>query len=175
MNGTVKWFSKEKGYGFIYVSDAKEYFFHVSKLKGIKLPNNGDLVSFTLSKDKKNKLVAVNVVITKTITQKTTLPYYSKTASQPYNGKAVYYSNSRGIFWSAIILGGIGAYYGGVIVGVIVGVTSAQIVKFFWKEDEITSQCIRCGGTGQVTAIVDGKIGFQCQKCKKYWSKKDDY
>ena len=39
------------------------------------------------------------------------------------------------------------------------------------KKVEITSLCLRCGGTGQVTSEVDGRIGFQCQRCKKFWSK----
>ena len=47
MRGKVKWFSTEKGYGFIVGADGGEYFFSVSDIKGADLPNNGDNVEFT--------------------------------------------------------------------------------------------------------------------------------
>ncbi|MAG20426.1 hypothetical protein CL618_03265 [archaeon] len=45
MEGTVKWFSRDKGYGFIEGEDGKDYFVHNSALDGTFL-REGDKVSF---------------------------------------------------------------------------------------------------------------------------------
>ncbi|NLY13403.1 MAG: cold shock domain-containing protein [Gammaproteobacteria bacterium] len=63
MDGTVKWFSKEKGFGFIVGSDDIERFFGVRDIKGVDLPNNGDLVEFD-SVDGKKGPKAINITIT---------------------------------------------------------------------------------------------------------------
>jgi cold shock CspA family protein len=46
VDGRVKWFSNEKGYGFIVAQDGVELYFHVQDIKGLTLPQNGDAVSF---------------------------------------------------------------------------------------------------------------------------------
>jgi cold shock CspA family protein len=46
MQGTVKWFSEEKGYGFIVSDSGEEHYFNVKSIKGASLPSNGDLVMF---------------------------------------------------------------------------------------------------------------------------------
>ena len=49
MEGTVKWFSNDKGYGFILVADmANDLFFHVSEYKSEEVIQNGDKVSFEI-------------------------------------------------------------------------------------------------------------------------------
>lgn len=53
-------------------------------------------------------------------------------------------------------------------------------IKWFSKEKvecryEITSTCLRCGGTGHVTARSNNKIGFQCKDCKSFWKERDKY
>jgi cold shock CspA family protein len=60
--GTVKWFSKEKGYGFITIEENKDVYFNVKDIVGAKLPNNGDTVSLETKNGKKG-LYAVNVRI----------------------------------------------------------------------------------------------------------------
>jgi cold shock CspA family protein/DNA-directed RNA polymerase subunit RPC12/RpoP len=62
VQGKVKWFSSEKGYGFITVDNDEDFYFHVSNICGSSLPNNGDLVSFEPKTGKKG-LKAQNVVI----------------------------------------------------------------------------------------------------------------
>lgn len=66
MEGQVKWFSKEKGFGFIVDNDGVEYFFGVRDIKGVHLPNNGALVVFDSAEGSKG-LKAVNVVISTNI------------------------------------------------------------------------------------------------------------
>lgn len=63
MQGTVKFFDKVKGWGFI-TSDSKDYFVHYSNLqmKGHKELNTNDIVDFEVSNpDEKGRIQAVNV------------------------------------------------------------------------------------------------------------------
>lgn len=50
INGKVKWFNNEKGYGFIEYNDLEDIFVHYSAIKkeGYKTLKEGDLVSFKL-------------------------------------------------------------------------------------------------------------------------------
>jgi len=61
-NGTVKWFSKTKGYGFIEQEDGTDVFVHHSGINatGFKTLNEGDHVSFNVEQGKKGPS-AVNV------------------------------------------------------------------------------------------------------------------
>ncbi|MDD2269271.1 MAG: cold-shock protein [Eubacteriales bacterium] len=65
-NGTVKWFNKEKGYGFISNDNGGEdVFVHFSSINidGYKLLTEGQKVTFDTEVDPRNqnKLRAVNV------------------------------------------------------------------------------------------------------------------
>lgn len=48
MNGTVKWFSAEKGYGFITTEDGEDIFAHFSQIQkeGFKTLEEGQSVTF---------------------------------------------------------------------------------------------------------------------------------
>lgn len=63
MNGLVKWFNDEKGFGFI-ASEGKDYFVHFKEIKaeGFKSLKQGEHVSFKPSMTPRG-LVATNVVI----------------------------------------------------------------------------------------------------------------
>jgi CspA family cold shock protein len=67
MRGTVKWFSSEKGYGFITKEDGGEdVFVHFSGIAGTgyKSLQEGQQVTFDIETDtKNNKPTAVNVLI----------------------------------------------------------------------------------------------------------------
>ena len=63
MKGTVKWFNKKKGYGFIIGEDNKEYFVHYSSIicDGFKTLTDGASVRFDVA-DKDGRTQAVSVV-----------------------------------------------------------------------------------------------------------------
>lgn len=50
MQGTVKWFNAQKGYGFIADSENKEHFIHHSSIVmgGFRHLNEDDIVNFEL-------------------------------------------------------------------------------------------------------------------------------
>ena len=51
MQGTVKWFNNEKGYGFIERPDGDDVFVHYSSIQneGFKSLNEGDIVEFDIT------------------------------------------------------------------------------------------------------------------------------
>ncbi|MGA1794970.1 MAG: cold-shock protein [bacterium] len=61
-NGTVKWFSESKGYGFIQRSNGEDIFVHFTGINGdgYKTLDEGDQVTFEVQNGKKG-LQAVNV------------------------------------------------------------------------------------------------------------------
>ena len=62
MNGRVKWFNNEKGYGFIDHTSGEDIFVHYSAIKqdGYKTLSEGQVVSFDLIETPKG-LQAINV------------------------------------------------------------------------------------------------------------------
>lgn len=63
MEGQVKWFSEQKGYGFIIGEDGIERFFGIRDIAGVELPHNEDTVSFEPAEGEKGPKAA-NVSIT---------------------------------------------------------------------------------------------------------------
>jgi cold shock protein len=53
--GTVKWFSGDKGYGFITQEDGPDLFVHYSEIQstGFRTLNEGDKVEFEITQGKK--------------------------------------------------------------------------------------------------------------------------
>jgi CspA family cold shock protein len=64
MNGTVKWFNKEKGYGFITGEDGKDVFAHFSQINstGYKSLEEGQEVTFEVAQGQKG-LQAENITV----------------------------------------------------------------------------------------------------------------
>lgn len=63
LTGRVKWFSQEKGYGFIRQADGPDVFVHHSAIQmhGFRTLNEGEMVEFDLIEEPKG-LKAANVV-----------------------------------------------------------------------------------------------------------------
>ncbi|NBI07125.1 cold-shock protein [Senegalia massiliensis] len=63
MNGTVKWFNAEKGFGFITGEDGKDIFAHFSQIQkdGFKTLEEGQEVEFDVVEGQKG-LQAENIV-----------------------------------------------------------------------------------------------------------------
>lgn len=55
INGTVKWFNSEKGYGFITGEDGKDVFVHFSQIQkeGYKTLQEGEAVSYEVTEGAK--------------------------------------------------------------------------------------------------------------------------
>ena len=64
MNGTVKWFNGEKGFGFITGEDANDVFAHFSQIQkdGYKTLEEGQKVSYEVFKGPKGPQ-AENIVV----------------------------------------------------------------------------------------------------------------
>lgn len=62
--GTVKWFSEQKGFGFIAQENGPDVFVHHSAINasGFRTLNEGDRVSFEIEKGQKGPS-AVNVTV----------------------------------------------------------------------------------------------------------------
>ena len=65
MNGTVKWFNAEKGFGFITAEDGKDVFAHFSQINsdGYKTLNENQKVTFNLEQGQKGPQAA-NIIVT---------------------------------------------------------------------------------------------------------------
>ena len=63
MNGKVKWFNSEKGYGFITTEDGEDLFAHFSQIQkdGFKSLEEGEAVSFDVVEGQKGPQAA-NIV-----------------------------------------------------------------------------------------------------------------
>ncbi len=63
-NGTVKWFSDKKGYGFIEQEDGPDVFVHQSEIKGagFRTLKEGERVRFDIEQGEKGP-AAVNVTV----------------------------------------------------------------------------------------------------------------
>ena len=66
MKGTVKWFNKEKGFGFITGEDGKDVFAHFSQIQkeGFKVLFEGQEVEFEITEGQKGPQ-ASNIVVIK--------------------------------------------------------------------------------------------------------------
>jgi len=64
VNGTVKWFSARKGYGFITDEEGVDYFAHFSQIRqeGFKKLTAGQMVTFEIGDDGNGRSLAVDII-----------------------------------------------------------------------------------------------------------------
>lgn len=64
LKGTVKWFNKEKGFGFITCENGSDYFVHFSEInaEGFRVLEEGQKVSFKAEIADKGS-IAKNIII----------------------------------------------------------------------------------------------------------------
>lgn len=62
--GTVKWFSAEKGYGFVTDTEGVDYFVHFSEIRmdGFRKLSSGQMVVFAAGEDERGRTLARDVV-----------------------------------------------------------------------------------------------------------------
>lgn len=65
VQGTVKWFNADKGYGFIEQEEGDDLFVHYSEIQGsgYKSLNDGDRVEFEITMGRKGKQASAVSVI----------------------------------------------------------------------------------------------------------------
>lgn len=65
MQGTVKWFNKKRGFGFITGENGEDYFVHYSSIEvdGYKALKMGQVVSFEPSTDAEGRTTAIHVEV----------------------------------------------------------------------------------------------------------------
>ncbi|MGW8389818.1 cold-shock protein [Pseudoduganella sp. HUAS MS19] len=164
MNGTIKYFNANRGFGFIVVPGESDIFFHISALNGDDTPNTGDLASFKIGTGKDGRKSAIDVKITARKSVRPNSPYYGKPTFRAVAAETPVAQTLTG----AGIFGAIGLLIGGPIGGVL-GAGVGSILAENKKQEEITSPCIKCGGVGSTTATVGTQTGFQCKNCHHFW------
>ncbi len=65
IQGKVKWFNSDKGYGFITHSSGPDLFVHYSEIqsRGFRTLNEGDTVEFEITEGKKGKQASGVIVV----------------------------------------------------------------------------------------------------------------
>ncbi len=158
MNGQIKWFSNEKGYGFIVPEFGSEsLFFHISEYRSNEPIQIWDAVSYELGMGRNGKKSAKNVQFVSRGILSNNKPYYAKKTTT--QDKEIY-----GAIGGAVLGAAAGPL--GLFLGALIGAA-------YGSPQEITSTCLRCNGIGHVTAIDENFIGFQCKNCKAFWRKRN--
>jgi len=188
--GHIKWFSKDKGYGFIQVLEHPDYFFHVTQVQGNRIPSPSDAVTFLPGKRADGLPQALEIIFVPAFAPKrdpkmrSERPYFGKQTFK-YRENESYLTVPQGIATFAFIGFVIGYFaFDGWILRIIITITFGVLGRYaalsqkdgpYIKGEEITSTCLKCGGIGQVTARVGGQIGFQCPDCKSFWKKREKH
>ena len=197
MEGRVKFFNSERGYGFIGTEYSGDFFFHVSQFRGMDIPEVGQYVRFEQQAPKKpgGRPSAVNIQVVQRMSSKPEGPLTSTTKPErTYTGQysqcnacgskieaykvvgdRAFYRCTCGKRWSGRAYLGRHvpegrAVVGGAIAGAVVGGPLGAVVgSVLGMFVGKTSKCMKCGGTGKPTGSRGNKTMFQCKNCKSTW------
>jgi len=62
MQGSIKFYNDQKGFGFVVTESGEDLFFHISQCdEAYEMPAEGDVVSYELGEGRDGRPVAVNV------------------------------------------------------------------------------------------------------------------
>lgn len=126
---------------------------------------SGDKVRFDVGIGKQNKEAAKNVYfVARGNPIENQIPYYGKPTSKKEFGPKNTGSTLAGIAVGTLLFGPFGGLIGGALLSGGFENTPGK---------KITSSCLKCGGTGNVTNIDENFIGFQCENCKSFWKKRN--
>lgn len=166
--GTVKRVFNEEGYGVISVPSRPDVHFKLADTYKNRPIRAGDRVEFDAREGGSGPLKAHRVLqLAATESQRLQSKQTATTShAKPYFGKPTYVKvpsdRTSGVAVGLLVgsvLGPVGA-----VIGAIVGASSTGE-----SSNVLTAACLRCGGTGHVTALTPTHIGFQCEQCKSFW------
>lgn len=169
MIGHVKMVSYDKGFGFITVrNQPRDIYFKIKDVADNRVLRVGDQVEVEAYLSAPGKSTARRVVPQTIPTSglgSTHVPRNQQGVRNPYYGKPTYVaspgSKADGVFVGTVVgamLGPVGAF-----VGALIGAAASGGTKL------LTQTCLKCGGTGHVTAITASHIGYQCEHCRSFW------
>ena len=170
--GTVKSFSVERAQGLILAAfSATDFPFQMADYSGSKTPLPGDIVQFRLSSESNSRSIAKAVRFVKSkqadraISKRVVIPSPVGNPRQ-YFGKPTEILDSPNV-GGALLGAVIGSMFGdfGAVAGAAIGLGVST------RPVELSDVCLRCEGTGHVTAITASRIGYQCANCLAFWSK----
>jgi hypothetical protein len=95
--------------------------------------------------------------------------FYQCKCGRRWNTREYYGRETKvdhGGYWGrGALIGGAMGGIGGAFVGAIAG-------NFFRDEEDLTSECIVCGGTAHPTGSRGSRVGFQCSSCFRVWTER---
>jgi cold shock CspA family protein len=169
MIGQVKLVSYEKGYGFITVrNQPHDIYFKTRDVTANRRLRVGDQVEVEAYRSGPNKVLASKVVLQSAPDPKSSrssAPVRQQRDQRPYYGRPTHVKAPGTVASGAAMGMLVGAMLGpvGAIVGGLIGACTGDRTKL------LTQVCLKCGGTGHVTAITSSHIGYQCAHCHSFW------
>lgn len=171
MIGNVKLIFNDKGYGFISVrNQPHDIYFKTKDVIGNRALRIGDCVEVEAYRSGPGKVTARKVVLQSADTSAKMKSQDQRHARQrPYYGKPTEVKEAGSTVGTVVAGAVIGSLFGpvGAVIGAIVGASGRESTR------PVSQICLKCGGTGHVTAITTSHIGFQCERCRSFWKQRN--
>lgn len=167
MIGNVKVIFNDKGYGFISVrNQPHDIYFKTKDVTGSRALRIVDCVEVEAYRSGPGKVTARKVVLHSAATSaKTKTQNHQQTYQRPYYGKPTVVKEAGSTVGTVVAGAVVGGLLGpvGAVVGALIGAGASESARL------LSQVCLKCGGTGHVTAITASHIGFQCEHCRSFW------